>query len=276
MEYVMVISPDYHKIITFVIPTLNRVHTTRRCIDRIQKLVSDCEVRIILSYSGSSDGTAELDIVYDNLKIVKNSPDVWWTGSIYNALKLINYKTVVCVLNDDVDLIKFDTRNLSVDGMAVYCGEQVQLNGEVLYGLKIHGLGLLRKASKYEIEVTNGSFFWFSSDICGLVLRSLKIEQAPHVGGDLILFSELKRLGCKLVWSDRAVIYQTNVTNYTRRVPIKQFWKHPASPYNVKMRYALARSLVVHSGYLGVLSQTLIYILDLTKYFLKKMQRSSN
>jgi glycosyltransferase involved in cell wall biosynthesis len=258
--------------IIFIIACLDRKEVTRRQILKIQEFCASIKHQIILCDSGSIDGTPGLVKDFDNVQCINLTSDYWWTEAIHAGIKSVVDYDLICVLNDDNEIARFTNIDKNIKKDTIYSAKQITVGGKEFFGFRIGFFSNLKPVHRCgPIDSSNGSCFWFHAELRDYVLDALEFYNAPHVGGDLIMFNILKKNGLEIICSDKVYIKQTNVTNYTKRVSMRNFWKSEVSPYNVKMRLRMAQTQVNHYKLLGYSYQTLLYAIEVLKFLLKKL-----
>lgn len=233
--------------VIIIIPSFNRIRYTSKILEIIYRQ-NFTNLLIILTDSGSKDGTQLLAKKYNNVILIENSQDTWWAGAVSKACEYIMVNNIkynyLVVLNDDVefkdDMIKnlIDISLKNADEF-ILCPAQISTNGEY-YGtnysntLRIPVLNSKKMNLEFEIvDVVNGCLMLIPEKIVK-ILPNFNEFGIEHAGADFAyqLYAAKKNVGVLCIYNQ--ILNQVDATEYLTNFQIRDIFKSNKSIVNIK------------------------------------------
>lgn len=239
--------------LAIIIPTFNRIDETRSIIQQLLKQ-DFRDYKIIISDSGSSDGTESLDEEFNFLKILNVGEDKWWTGAINAGIQFARESNIplTLLLNDDLNipenlLSKLLEYNASYPD-AIITPMQLDLKGNYYLGSIFQGIFRVRRDIAEHIN--NPVIIDSSNGCCLLCSTSLFAKIGPineglipHYGGDIFIYLRSRNFGFGCLVFPDIVIEQTSTTNYISKINLMTMLFHPSSHVHLKTYFFVGHEI---------------------------------
>jgi GT2 family glycosyltransferase len=235
---------NQHSKLSVIIPTFNRYKITRGIIHQLQQ--QDFPgFQIIVSDSGSTDGTQDLGKEFPEIVILNVGANKWWSGAINEGILYAQKikSNLLLIINDDLII----PDNL-IGRMMEYHQEypetlittaQLELSGLIYVGSQFKGVFRERVNIRnlpnkvINIDCSNGCCMLIPAKIfekIGLVDE----DKIPHIGGDLNIYLRAQKFGYQCIAVPDLLIKQTSHTDYTNKFSARTILNHPGSAMHFK------------------------------------------
>ncbi len=262
------------KTVYILIPVHNRREVTVHCLKHLQQQGILNQYQVVVIDDGSTDGTADaIARYYSQVKILRGSGDLWWTGAIVHGMKYAMSQDAEYIiwLNDDTlpndgaieMLVAACQKNLKVIASA-QCYEDNSLTHPT-YGAQIKKfLDIKLKPTKRNqiqtCDALSGNLICFSSDL----IRSIgypAADRVPHYQADIVYTYQGKKSGfIPTVLGDSIAICEMGPGWINSPLAIRKHWKKMNSPKSDLYPSAYWYYCWKFYGLLGIFPFILVYL----------------
>lgn len=275
--------------ILVLVPTFNRISITRRCVENLfsgTNLFFD----LLISDSGSTDGTPEEFSTKENITVLNVSTEAWWTAAVNRGIEFALQRAAydyILVLNDDIDIPTTLIEQLLTAAME-YPDCIISPNQESAIG-KFLGM-VYSKRTKHptviyadavqrpiEVDTTNGCCLLIPVSVFQKVGVFDELN-CPQLAADVEFQLRAKAAGFITIACPSITIIQHKNTNYYRKLKLTNLLTYAGSPVHLAAYLSLGRTLFGNYTTFAVfgLRHHFRYIKALTKAVLSCLRGSES
>lgn len=266
-----------NKNLAVVVPTFNRKDIT---VQFIKKLNSQLvHLRIYVSDSGSTDGTASAVAAEPNVRVVGAGPAAWWSAAVNRGIEEAKKDgaDVILVMNDDIE---FD-QNLISQLLASH----FEHPGCILSPLQRTDYGefvgtcyegVFRRV-RHLASIPEDGLVETSNGCCLLIpvatfnaVGCFDENNCPHLYGDTEFQLRALKAGFPTRSCDAVAIRQMSATNYFARLRLATLFVFEGSPLHIRAYWTFGKGLF--GGSLRFVIFGLLFHFDFAKTLVKTLK----